>query len=119
MQYSFKEYHNNRQVFKAKTTQIVKELKKENFTESNAWQQKFNIKDRLLCVERSNMAMDMVEIEILKIYNEIMNYNPDGVYNVDETGLFYKMVPNRTLFIGYGHGQKQHKVESPFFWIPI
>ena len=38
-----------------------------------------------------------------------MNYNPNDVYNVDETKLFYRMLPDQTLLIGYDHGQKQLK----------
>jgi len=39
-----------------------------------------------------------------------MNYNPNDVNNVNERWLFYiKMVPDQTLMIDYGHGQKQPK----------
>ena len=57
--------------------------------------ERFNIKIRLLCDEKSNK--DKVEIEISKINNEIMNYNPNDVYHVHETGVLFGMVPSRTL----------------------
>ena len=38
-----------------------------------------------------------------------MDYNPNEDFNVDETELFYRMVPDQLSLIGYGHGQKQLK----------
>lgn len=39
----------------------------------------------------------------------LARYNPDDVYNLDETGLFYKLGPNKTLATAPESGQKRSK----------
>ena len=78
----FKECHNNKGDFENKSN--IKVHKKENVSGSNGWLEIFK-KSKLLCGEQSNDYMKTVEIEISKINNEIMNYNPNDVYYVDET----------------------------------
>jgi len=44
-----------------------------------------------------------------------MNYNPNDVYNVDETEQFYRMVPDLTLLVGYDYRDKQPKYRITIF----
>ena len=41
------------------------------------------------------MDIDAVEPKIEKIRKKIAEYDEDNVYNMDETGLFFKCLPNR------------------------
>ena len=36
------------------------------------------------------------------IQNILKDYSPNDIFNVDETGLYWKMEPNRTLSTGPG-----------------
>ena len=40
--------------------------------------------------------MDDVELEIAILREKIKKYDPNNVYNMDETGLFFKVLPNRS-----------------------
>ena len=40
------------------------------------------------------------------------DYDPDCIYNMDETGLFYRMLPNSTLVMPYEHDVKGGKKEK-------
>ena len=39
----------------------------------------------------------------------LRNYNPEDIFNCDETGLFWKMKPNHTISNGPVSGTKQSK----------
>lgn len=73
----------------------------DSFKASNGWLQKFRVRHaiqyRAICGESA--AVDMVTVEEWKhrlpsIFNE---YDPSDVYNADETGLFFKALPSRSL----------------------
>jgi hypothetical protein len=37
--------------------------------------------------------------KLTTLYNVIDNYDPDNVYNMDDTGLFYRVLPRCTLLV--------------------
>jgi hypothetical protein len=44
-----------------------------------------------------------------KVRQLAAEYNPDNVLNMDETGLFWKLIPERTLATQAGSGGKKSK----------
>ncbi|CAB4444118.1 unnamed protein product [Rhizophagus irregularis] len=43
------------------------------------------------------------------LQNILKEYSPDDIFNIDETGLYWKMEPNRTSSTGPVVGKKQSK----------
>ena len=50
-----------------------------------------------------------LNIEIVKLQKEIELYDPNDVYSFDETGLFFRMEPDRTLASRRISGRKKNK----------
>jgi hypothetical protein len=46
--------------------------------------------------EAGSVEVDLVPDNIAKLRVEINKYGAENVYNMDETGLFYKLLPNRS-----------------------
>ena len=64
-----------------------------------------------LCIYRLHGEAGSVSIEHLpearrKLKEIISQFNPDDVYNADETGLFFRMTPNQTLAKRRNAGKK-------------
>lgn len=84
----------------AKTEQKAEEL--DSFLASEGWLSKF--KHRHSITFRSNQgeagAVDLEELgnwqqDVLQA--EISKFSPNDVFNADETGLFWQLLPNKTL----------------------
>ena len=71
------------------------------FKGSNGWLQKFRtrhgIKHRAICGESA--TVDPATVDDWKAWLPLINdkYAPEDVYNADETGLFFKALPDRSL----------------------
>lgn len=74
------------------------------FKASNGWLDRFrtryNIQFRVISGEAA--AVDDITIDDWKLRLPVIleHYNPADVYNCDETGLFFKMLPDRSLVVG-------------------
>ena len=70
------------------------------FKASGSWAGKFarsqGWKSRAFHGEAGGVDVDDVEPEIAILREKIKEYDPDLVYNMDETGLFFKVVPSRS-----------------------
>ena len=70
------------------------------FKASESWEGKFarsqRWKSRALHGEAGGIDVDDVEPDIAIIREKIKKYDPNNVYNMDETGLFFKVLPNRS-----------------------
>lgn len=89
-------------ILKEKALEIAKELNVENFNASNGWIERFKERHGLsfkkICGESA--AVDESKINSWKnlILKEILsNYKPSDIYNLDETGLFFRLQPDKTL----------------------
>ncbi|CAF1418298.1 unnamed protein product [Adineta ricciae] len=71
------------------------------FKATNGWLDRFrtryNIQFRLICGESRSVDVNVVEDWKIRLPNIIEHYNPSYVFNFDETGLFYKLMPDRSL----------------------
>ena len=71
-----------------------------DFTGSLSWASKVakasGWKSRALHGEAGSVDVEAVEPEIEKVRKKIREYDLDNVYNMDETGLWFKLLPNRS-----------------------
>jgi len=71
---------------------------------SNAWlqgfQRRFNIKEFINHGEAASAEIDKPDTiaQMEKVRLLVVKYDPDDVLNMDETGLFWKLTPDRTVF---------------------
>ncbi|CAI6352429.1 unnamed protein product [Macrosiphum euphorbiae] len=82
-------------------TQVSKEFECENCKASNGWLDKFksryNISFKVVCGESKSVDTETVDEWRIKVKQLISSYEPRNIYNADEPGLFYKILPNKTL----------------------
>ena len=103
-------------LLKEKAEMFAKSLGHANFQASNGWHARFkernNIHQLRVCGESAGVTPETVDgwqKETLPAI--IADYEPRDIFNADETGLFYRMTPDKTLaFSGEEcHGTKQNK----------
>ena len=74
-----------------------------NFKASNGWLERFkgrhNISSAVISGEKGCVDGIVVDDWKERLPELISGYKPDDIYNMDETGLFYRAVPDRTLAI--------------------
>jgi len=77
--------------------------KDENFEASNGWFERFKVRGNLHNIaftgeaaSADSVAATLYPTELKSIINE-GSYSPKQVFNVDETGLFWKRLPSRTF----------------------
>ena len=58
------------------------------------------------------MNAEVVEDRRRKLKEVLCEYAPDCIYNMDETGLFFRLEPNKTLATGPISGTKKCKQRS-------
>ncbi|CAF2189462.1 unnamed protein product [Rotaria magnacalcarata] len=72
-----------------------------DFKASNGWLQKFRIRHsiqhRVICGESAAVDPKTVDEWKKRLPSIIEQYDPNDVYNADETGLFFKALPDRSL----------------------
>jgi hypothetical protein len=72
-----------------------------DFIASNGWLDKFcsrhNISLKILCGESAEVDTKVVENWFTNISEVISGYELKNVFNCDESGLFWKGLPNKTL----------------------
>ena len=82
---------------------------------SNGWLEgfktRFKIKEYIQHGEASSVAVNnSTSIESMQHIRDLAaQYGPENTYNMDETGLFWKLVPERTLATEAGSGGKKSK----------
>ncbi|XP_043462863.1 tigger transposable element-derived protein 4-like [Leptopilina heterotoma] len=87
----------------------AKSLKIDNFRVSNGWLEKFKKRHgltfRKICGESKSVNNDVCEEWKGTLQNLVKEYDPSDIFNADETGLFYKCLPDKTLVF---KGEKCH-----------
>ncbi|UYV81550.1 hypothetical protein LAZ67_20001513 [Cordylochernes scorpioides] len=68
----------------------------ENYTRFKG---RFHISQRRLCGEGASISPAIIDEHLTNLNSILANsgYDPDNIYNADETGLFFQLIPDRTL----------------------
>ena len=82
-------------------------------TFSHGWLQKFKkcngIHQEKLDREEASANHNAIAEYLLLLQDKCSRYSPDRIYNMNETGLFYQLKPDRTLAIQHLAGCKKNK----------
>jgi hypothetical protein len=82
-------------------------------TFSPGWLYKFKrrngIKERKLHGEESSADLNAITEALPLLKDKCASYPPERIYNMDETGLFYRLEPDRTLATQRLSGRKKNK----------
>ncbi|XP_011871984.1 PREDICTED: jerky protein homolog-like [Vollenhovia emeryi] len=99
-----------------KASTLAETLGRPNFKASTGWLRKFQQRHgiRMIRVDGERLSSDAVASdEFTKIFSsfiEIEGGSVDNVYNADETGLFWKCLPRKTLAPRNEHSAPGHKL---------
>lgn len=61
--------------------------------------------------ESGSAPVESLDVEREKIREILKNYDLSEIYNADETGLFFRMVPQRTISSQNVAGKKKVKIK--------
>ncbi|CAF3379989.1 unnamed protein product [Rotaria socialis] len=86
------------------TRQIGKQLDPSNeFKVSDGWldgfRTRYNTNFRVISGESRAVNQDIITDWKTRLHNTIEHYDPVEIFNCDETGLFYKLMPDRSLTV--------------------
>ena len=74
---------------------------KDDFKASNGWLEKFktrhNINQAAICGESESVDLANVDEWIECLPSLMEGYAPKGIYNMDEIGLLFRVLPGQTL----------------------
>lgn len=86
-------------------------IPEESITFSNGWVTKFKqrngLKKIIMHGEAASAPLENLSEERQKLQELLSQYNPEDIYNADETGLFYRLLPNQTLSTKLIAGKKK------------
>lgn len=75
----------------------------DDFSASNgwleAWRKRFGVRSTALCGESAEVPEDVVEDWAQRLPDITAGYCCYDIFNADETGLFYRALPNRTMAV--------------------
>ena len=88
-------------------------LKEDKFKGSNGWindfKKRHNLKQYSVHGEAASAPLEDLDEMRDKLRETLKDYDPENIFNCDETGLFWKMKPSRTISNGPVSGTKQSK----------
>jgi len=88
-------------ILKEKAENFAKSLGHEQFKASNGWLENFKkrhgIAFRKVCGESAAVSDDVVNEWKINLSELLEGYKPCDIFNADETALFYKCMPDKTL----------------------
>lgn len=88
-------------MIRSKAKEIAASLGNKTFNASSGWLNKFKIRHNItfkaICGEAASVNPDDVAAFMVKLPSLINGYLPRDIYNADETGLYFKALPNKTM----------------------
>ena len=103
---------------KEKSLELAKELNKLSFVASNGWLQRFNSRHNLSFKKLYRKAADFDSSYSFKEWKDVVlqdifeRYEPANVFNSDECGLFYQILPDRALYFKDENCVEERKVRN-------
>lgn len=92
---------------------IAKKLEIVNFKASNGWLSKFKKRNKLksyyMCGETGGINSDDIVKYRENLKTELKNFARSDIYNLDETALFFRYSPSRTINFDSIKGRKKNK----------
>ncbi|CAI6361080.1 unnamed protein product [Macrosiphum euphorbiae] len=90
-------------IIQTKARQIAEQMSVTEFKASNGWLESFknrhNIVWHQICGESNSVDVKNVDEWKVKVKLIIEGYEPKNIYNGDETGLFFRALPSKTLSV--------------------
>lgn len=103
----------NENILKKRALEIAKSHNISDFKASNGWIHRFktryNIKERNLCGESGKAKKEDYEDFYKTIELKMKGYDPKNIFNLDETSLFYKARPSKSIISKIRKGVKNYK----------
>lgn len=100
-------------ILSAKALNFAYLLEEDKFKSSNGWIDNFkkrhNLKQYGIHGEAASAPVENIEEMRESLRQVLRSYSPEDIFNCDETGLFWKMKPCRTISNGPVSGTKQSK----------
>ncbi|XP_044576156.1 tigger transposable element-derived protein 4-like [Cotesia glomerata] len=102
-------------ILREKAEEFSKSLGHNSFRASNGWLGNFKkcheLVFRKLCGESASINTEVCEEWISELLSLLKDYEPRDIFNADETGLFFKCLPDKTLLFKDEkcHGGKHSK----------
>ena len=89
------------EILRSKVKDFGKDMNIKEFSYFNGWllrfKQRHNINIHVLCGESAGIDANLIEDGRQRARDAISKYHPCDVFNMDETGLYYRMTPDRSL----------------------
>ncbi|KAJ8872921.1 hypothetical protein PR048_026537 [Dryococelus australis] len=105
-------------IIQQKADHLSLQLKLDNFKSSNGWfhhfKEQHNFATKTVCGESQAVDKTAASDWLQSLQPIIDQYAPRDVFNMDETGVFYNLVPNKTLTVkGENcHGGKHNDIRK-------
>jgi hypothetical protein len=100
-------------IIQEKALRFAELLEVNNFKASSGWlhnfQQRYSIQEYIKQGESQSAPIEQIPQMRIELRNILKDYRLEDIFNCDETGLFWKMEPNRGLSTGPILGIKQSK----------
>lgn len=94
-----------------------------DFQYSVGWLQKFKkrhkIAHHVTHGEADSADPEVVHQGRLQLQQDLAQYEPKDIYNLDETGLFYRLGPNSTLALDPFADKRDRKIESLLLYVQM
>ena len=88
-------------LLREKAKQFGSETGVTDFSYSNGWLQRFksrhSISSHIICGESAGIDKTLIDNGRQEAIRKMKNFDPKNIFNVDETGLFFRMLPDRSL----------------------
>lgn len=75
----------------------------EKFKASRTWAQNFvsrqKLRSKALFGQAGSVDVTKAEVEIAKLRDQLATYEAENIFNMDETGIFYRILPKKTYLL--------------------
>ena len=109
-------------MLQAKAVAVAEQMQLENFKASNGWVEKFKTRYKISMTvsgESGEVREETVESWKERLPQILAGYSPEDILNMDETGKFYRALPNKSLSEAAkqcrGGKQSKERVTCAFF----